>query len=388
MRGIAAVQAQRQVSAFTFDPKGSRKELSLIAEPNFTEMSGGSILADENFREIKVNRFQLDTGAAEPGLRGVLLERNSASGLHLRVGDSLTVEIEDGTRYTLAVDGIVHDMTVQPYSITGEVQGYVSLATLDWMGQGAYYNQIQLITADPNPTRQSVLETGAQLRDRVIEPGGYKVLSMLVRGDTPGEYWAKKPADGVLFVLQVMSVLAIVLSAGLVVNTISAVLMQQTRQIGIMRSVGATRLQMVGQYMLYVSILSVAGVLLALPVGMAGAIGLTKVAAWFMNFNVTALDLPPSILLLQVGLGLTLPIGAALFPVLHGATISVYDAIYQTGLGSGNRKKGRLERSLARIRALSPPVMLSLRNTFRSKSRLAFTLATLDHCRGNVYGRV
>lgn len=371
MREIRAAEAQRQVSAFTFDPQGSRKELSLIAEPP------DSIVIDENTHQVQINQLEFDSGAVEPPLRGILLERNSASSLNLRVGDPLTVEFDDGTRYSLTVDGIVHDMTVPPYSVTGEALGYVSLATLDWMGQGAYYNQIQMITTESQPTRQSVLDIGSQVRDRVIEPGGYHVVSMMIRGNHPGEYWAKNQADGILFMMQVMSVLAILLSAGLVVNTISAVLMQQTRQIGIMRSLGASRLQVAGMYMLYVSILSIAGVLLALPLGMAGSMWLIHAASNFLNFDITAIDLPPSILLLQIGLGLSLPVGAALLPVLRGATISVYDAIYQTGLSSGDRKKGRLERSLARIRALSPPVMLSLRNTFRSKSRLAFTLATL-----------
>jgi putative ABC transport system permease protein len=71
-----------------------------------------------------------------------------------------------------------------------------------------------------------------------------------------------------------------------------------------------------------------------------------------------------------------MPLAVALLPILRGTRLSVYDAIYQNGLGNEDQK-GWPERQLLRLRKLSPPVMLSLRNTFRNKSRLAFTLATL-----------
>ncbi|MGB9669267.1 MAG: ABC transporter permease, partial [Anaerolineales bacterium] len=88
------------------------------------------------------------------------------------------------------------------------------------------------------------------------------------------------------------------------------------------------------------------------------------------------IDLPWNVLLLQVGLGLVMPLGVAVFPIMSGTRISVYEAIYQYGL-TNMKKVGRLEQLLSRIHLLNPQVILSLRNTFRKKSRLAFTLATL-----------
>lgn len=363
MREVAVARAQRVVGASMLTGDGELKAIELIAFPDFNDMP--------------LNRLKVDEGASEPGLRQIFLERNVARGLGLQAGDTLTIEMDGGVRYTLTVSGVVHDMTVRPYNLTGEAQGYLTLATLEWMGEQPYYNQIQVQVAQNLNDREHVLEVGAMARDRIIEPGGYQVAAMVVQGDpNPGDFWAKKQVNGVLLVLQVMSILAIVLSSGLVVNTISAVLVQQTRQIGIMRSVGATRQQIIRIYLAYVMVLSFLGLLVALPLGMLGASGLSKVAADFLNFNVSKVDLPPSILLLQSGLGVLMPLAIALLPILRGTKLSVYEAIYQYGL-SGEGEKGWLERQLVRIRKLSPPVMLSLRNTFRNKSRLAFTLATM-----------
>jgi putative ABC transport system permease protein len=177
-------------------------------------------------------------------------------------------------------------------------------------------------------------------------------------------------------VLQVMSVLAIFLSGGLVVNSISAIISQQIRQIGILRSIGAVRSQLIGMYVANVLVLSILGLAMGLPLGMLGAWWLTKFAASYLNFDVTAITPDASVTLLQVGVGLVMPVVVALFPIVSGTHISVYDAIYQQGL-VGDRHEGGIDVLLSKIRNLHPPVMLSLRNTFRKKARLAFTLVTL-----------
>ena len=128
-------------------------------------------------------------------------------------------------------------------------------------------------------------------------------MSIFSTNGVPSDYWAKPQIDGVMLILQIMSVLAIILSGGLVVNTISAVIIQQTRQIGIMRSIGSTRRQVATMYMGYIIILSLIGLLVAIPLGMIGSIALSYIAANFVNFNVGELDLPWNILLLQIGSG-------------------------------------------------------------------------------------
>jgi len=71
-----------------------------------------------------------------------------------------------------------------------------------------------------------------------------------------------------------------------------------------------------------------------------------------------------------------MPALAALYPVLGGTRMSVYEAIYQQG-SKAEEKEKLIDRVLYKLRNISPPVLLSLRNTFRKKTRLVFTLVTL-----------
>jgi putative ABC transport system permease protein len=365
LREVELAEAWRTVSAYTTDAKAVRHNLQLVAVPDF--------------KNIQINRITVEAGASEPGLRDILVERSTAQGLGLSLGDMLPVEMENGNRYNLRISGIIHDMSTQHYSVSGDALGYVSMSTLGWMGESPYYNTLKIIVAENKLDREHVIYVAGFARDHVIEPAGYKVFAMSIYSmdGTPGDYWAKKQVSGVLLILQIMSVLAIFLSGGLMVNTISAVLVQQIKQIGIMRSVGATRRQIVLLYLGYVSVLSIIGLVIAIPLGIAGAQWLNYLAGGFMNYNAGQVDLPWAILLMQVSLGLLMPPVVAIFPILRGTQVSVYDAIYQYGLISGEGKRGWIERLLVRIRHVNPPIMLSLRNTFRNKSRLAFTLITL-----------
>jgi putative ABC transport system permease protein len=129
-------------------------------------------------------------------------------------------------------------------------------------------------------------------------------------------------------------------------------------------------------YLVNVLVLSALGLAMAIPLGLSGAWWLSEFAANFLNFDVHQVDLPFSVLALQLSLGLLMPVGVALAPILSGTRISIYDAIYQYGIANESKESG-ITRILGKIRQQSTPIALSLRNTFRKKSRLAFTLVTL-----------
>ncbi|HTP10377.1 MAG TPA: ABC transporter permease, partial [Anaerolineae bacterium] len=144
----------------------------------------------------------------------------------------------------------------------------------------------------------------------------------------------------------------------------------------IMRAVGAVRRQLIGMYLLNVLILSIIGLLIGLPFGLLGAVGLSTIASSFMNYTLGPIDLPAHVWILQAAVGLLMPIGVALYPIVSGTRLSVHDAIYEYGLNDEDRK-GLIDKVLVKVRRLSPPILLSLRNTFRNKARLAFTVITL-----------
>jgi putative ABC transport system permease protein len=361
---VASAEARRSELQTMIGPDGHARDLNLYAAPDYNN--------------IRIDQFHVEAGAATPGIREILLERQSASGMGVKLGDMVTIEIDHQRQYQVKVVGIIHSLQLRPFILGHQATAFVSIDTMAWLGLGAYYNQIDVVTVDNQFDRAHVLAVAANARDRIIQPAGYRVNRIAIPGfgADPGQHWAQNQIRGMLIVLQVMGILVIFLTGGLVVNTISAIMTQQIKQIGIMRSSGAVRRQIVGMYLLNVLVLSVLGLLIGLPLGVIGASGLAKLAADVMNFDVTQVTLPINIAAMQIFVGLLMPIGVAILPIVSGTRISVYEAIYEYGLSNEDRH-GFIDRLLVKIRNVSPPVMLSLRNTFRNKPRLIFTLLTL-----------
>src|SRR5262249_26605379 len=193
----------------------------------------------------------------------------------------------------------------------------------------------------------------------------------------PGKHPMDSFVQPLILLLGVIGFFALMLSGFLVVNTIGALLTQQTRQIGVMKSIGARRRDIVAMYLVTVMTFGLLSLFVAVPLGVLGAWALSNFFAGLFNFDIGTVSVPPVVLALQITAGLLVPLLAALVPVFTGTRITVREAISGYGLGKGRFGRGRIDRVLERVRFMSRPMLLSLRNTFRRKGRLALTLSTL-----------
>jgi len=161
-----------------------------------------------------------------------------------------------------------------------------------------------------------------------------------------------------------------------VINTISAIIAQQTRQIGMMKAVGARDRQVAGIYLGIVIAYALLALAVAIPLGALGAWALTQFTAGLVNFEATEFFIPVNVFALEVAIGLVVPLAAAAWPVWRGVRVTVREAVANAGISDGYGRS-RFDRALQSIRGLSRPTLLSIRNTFRRKARLILTLAAL-----------
>ncbi|HEX5692594.1 MAG TPA: ABC transporter permease, partial [Roseiflexaceae bacterium] len=214
-----------------------------------------------------------------------------------------------------------------------------------------------------------------QVRDK-IERAGHTV-SFVQIPTPPGRHWADEILQALMLIMSVLGVISLLMSGFLVINTIGALLTEHTRQIGVMKSIGAGNGAIVGLYLTMVFIFGVLSLIVALPLGALGAQLFVNVFAGLLNFDSTGSGFPPYVVGLEVAAGLLVPLLAALWPVLSGTRITVREAISSYGVGKGRYGTSRIDRLMGRIRGLSRPLLLSLRNTLRRRGRLALTLSTL-----------
>ena len=327
-----------------------------------------------DYRQISIDRIQPESGAWPPPPETMLLERASLKYLGWTIGDVASIETPDGTRRKLPIEGTVHDLSQPASTITGVVYGYISFETLEGLGEPSDLNELHIKVTGHGNDRQYIQSIASTVRNQV-EDSGHTVISMSV--PEPGRFWAQDYMESLLALLAILGGVCLFLSGFLVVNTVSALMAQQVRQIGVMKAVGADLRQIAGLYLSMVLAYGMLAVAIGIPIGAYLGQWLVGYSTATLNVDAIPFGVSPDALALEITAALVLPVLAASPSILAGSRITVREAIASYGLGGGAFGGAILDRLLQRLGRLSRPMLLSLRNTVRRKGRLALTLGTL-----------
>jgi putative ABC transport system permease protein len=302
------------------------------------------------------------------------MERSSLVLQSFAPGQRLRVQTADGKQHDLTSIGISHEVGAAPAFYQGRVAGHVTPETLEDLGFDASFDELRIKVADPTLDQDGIRAIADEVSTRV-ERAGIPVFGSYV--PVPGRHPANDLLQGFFLVLGFIGALSLIVSGFLVINTVSAILAQQTRQIGIMKAIGARNGQIAGLYLVLVMAYALLALLVALPAGAIGAFGFAQFTAGLANFDILTFSIPPEVFVLEIAIGLVVPLLAALVPILRGVRITVREALASTGIAD-RFGHGRFDRLLRDIRGLPRPTLLSIRNTFRRKGRLLLTLAALS----------
>ncbi len=392
------------------------QRMILFAIPDFDHIEIDKVFPQPTFPpdpEIGAER-----GVWPPPEHGVLIERASFLVPNLlpagtRVGDSIEIEANEGRRHSLLLAGLAHEPGRIPATFASAAYGYITRDTLEWLTGSRQMDQLSIVVSEDKLNKKHITQIAEEARTKV-ENSGRTVGSLQV--PDPGKHPLQDLFQGLLLILNTLGLSALFLSGFLIVNTISALLGQQVRQIGMMKAVGARRGQIAGMYLSMVVIYGILALLIAVPASAWLSGWTAQLLAGFINVDFPGFALSPSVVALQAAIALLFPILASILPVLSGTRITVREAITDYGISEGRRteRQGKTQKpkgksnssprlstfafgllsllssftpALQRTQCgasvphpssfLSRPLRLSLRNTFRRRGRLALTLTTL-----------
>ncbi|HZM24786.1 MAG TPA: FtsX-like permease family protein [Anaerolineales bacterium] len=328
----------------------------------------------EDPSKLKVNMLKPVQGGSDVpkyGNKETILD-NAAASLGYKPGDSILIELDNGRHRELKLAGYIHDVTGFPYNLTNRVNAYVTPETMEWLGGSSIYNALAVSVAE-NPTDQDhVTEVAQAVADRMKRAGATVNFVSVYQ---PGHHFAYSVTQGVFFVLGVLGYLTVILSGFLIVNTITALMTQQTRQVGIMKAIGGGTLQIFGLYIVLIMSFGLAALAIAIPLANLAAQTIGGGMAAWLNFNPSPFHGYTSTYIQQIIVAVVVPLLAAIFPIFNSVRVTVREALSDYGLG-GNAKP-KID-SVNKNSVLIPrPIRISLRNTFRRKTRLGLTLFTL-----------
>ncbi len=376
-RGVGEAEARRVVNFRVQDAAaGSAQWVSL------------DVVALEDFDENKVNLLVPVSGAVKAEKNEVLLEKDALKKLDVAVGDDLVFELSDGLTKRLKVVGIVQDVSTGAGDFLAPPFAYIDMKTLPTLRQPELYNRAYVTVAEEQEDIDHIREVGGDLKDK-LEKNGLTVNR--IRSSETHKHPLGDTVNAILGILLALGILIVFLSSSLIANTLNALLSQHLRHIGVIKLVGGRRNQVFSMYFTLIMAFAMLALLIAVPLGGVGAYRLSSFIAETLRFNLLGYRIVPMAFLIQIAVGLLVPIIAGLAPVISGSRITVLRALSGDVAGDESKphkheeKVSWLDALLIRLTRLFAqrgihfprPFILSLRNTFRRQGRLLLTLFTL-----------
>ena len=363
MPEVAAAEGRRTVPVQITLPSGETRDLALTAVSDFDAM--------------QLDKVFPVSGQWPPEKNAVLIERLSLEHIGANDGETISIDLPDGTTKEITITGLVHDPNVPSADIMERAFGYVTLDTVDALGLGHFATELRYTVADDATNLAHIHVVSDAVQDQ-LEKSGHQVFS--TNTPQPGEHWAQDIIKTLVMLFTLFGFIILGLSGFLVINTITALITQQVKQIGVMKLVGGRRPQVMSMYFIMVLAYGFLSLVIGVPLGIIAAGWVVDFAATMLNIRVMSYAVPASVVVMQVAVGLMVPMGAALWPVINGVQITTHKALNSLGISSGSSSQKLTDRLFAWTQKVLPierPLIIAVRNTIRKKGRLALTLATL-----------
>ena len=281
-----------------------------------------------DFNEMRINQVQLLEGAWPPKDREIVLEESKIAKTKAQLGDTVILEMPSGKTRQVKVTGIVRDQSIGAGGsgtggfFSAPAQGYVTQNTLDWLQQAQPYQLNTIyITVNGDSRDQNRLETIANNISDDMKKNGLEASNTSTRSSF--EHPNRSLVQAISSVLFFLGSLVVFLSSFLITNTLQALMDQQVQQIGIMKTVGARRGQIIILYMALILIFGLLAFAIAVPLANQASFRLLELLAVKLNIALQGQRVVPSVIIMQGLRAVIVPQGAAFTPIWHGAQISV-----------------------------------------------------------------
>jgi len=324
-----------------------------------------------DFENVRLDTFAPESGKAIPDQGEILLERKALSIANAEIDQTVYIKIPDGSISSLNLVGTVHAPGLAPAWMEGFAYGYISPETLKYLGGKSGNTELKILVSQDQMNPEHIRENAYMLKSYLEKEG---IETTHIEIPKPGKHPHYDQMATLLYLMEAFGFLALILSGVLVANMISAILEQQTRQIGIMKAIGAGSLQIAGLYEGMVLIFSAAAILFSIPAGIVAGRGYAWFAAEILNFNIYSNHIPAYVLGLEIALGILVPILTAAYPIWKGSRVTVREAMNDYGIKQEKYTSNGDAKFPKMLSRLPRPFLLSLRNTFRRKGRLLFTI--------------
>ncbi|MFJ5274428.1 FtsX-like permease family protein [Streptomyces sp. NPDC088358] len=307
--GVAAAHVDAAVENLTIVDRGNE---------SVGPTSGAPTIAT-NWQPSERSPVKLTSGHAPHGAGEALLDADTAEHKHVRIGDTLTVQAQPGT-FKVRIVGIATFTTTNP----GAALLFLDTRTAQTRLLGGT-TAATSISLDAAPGVDDAL-----LKQRVAAELGARTYDLKTADEQAKDAAAQLGGflDVIKYVMLGFAGIAVLVGVFLIVNTFSMLIAQRTRELGLLRALGADRRQVRRSVLTEALLLGLVGSTVGLAAGIGLALGLIKLMTAFgMNLKSTEMVIGwgTPVASYVVGVGVTFV--AAYLPARRAAGVSPMAAL-------------------------------------------------------------
>lgn len=294
----------------------------------FGQSSGGLVLYGiDPLQDSKVREIQILAGnflSSDPMEEEIVLVDTFAQNNELELGRMLEVITDSGVQKFRLVGLMAKE---GPGQLNNGAFGVTHLPTAQKLSyRDGLIDQIDLIATPQNSS-----------------PDGLEALRMNLQGYLGDSYSVIYPASqgkrmtqmlsNFQIGLNFLSGMALFVGAFLIYNAFTMTVAERTREFGLLRTVGMSRLQITAQVLGEALILGVLGSALGIGFGLVMAQGLSQLMGSLLAQDMTRAQIPLDVVLTGALIGILVTLFSALVPALHAGRISPMEALLVRGRG-------------------------------------------------------
>jgi putative ABC transport system permease protein len=327
------------------------------------------LIGVEDFFDITLSEIQLLEGSF-PGRGQVAYDRGAEDVLGVGIGDTVAIQRAGGapTHY-LEVSGFVQVPEVLDPIVANRAVAFVPAVEARRFEGRQYNNFLMVRLEDPQRASESATNITRLLNRRGIGTGSPAIRD-------PDVFTGSRELETLLVLLSVFSVIGLALSGFLVVNTVAAIMVEETRQMGIIKSVGGRTASIIIGYLGFASIIGLIGALLGFAGGLVAGRLLTAYLAGLSGLFLPSFSVHWTDVALAFGVGVGVAIAASLIPTWVNTRRSIADLLRNIGVVA-DFQRGATHHLTVLAARLGSMFAMGIRNLARRPARAVITIVVV-----------
>ncbi|MDH5615014.1 MAG: ABC transporter permease [Acidimicrobiia bacterium] len=320
-----------------------------------------------------------------PGVMQVLTEQgNEGQGvITLAEGDTVVLEDLRGRELALEVSGVGKNFITGGITNGGVAVFYTTMETIEQISGGVGITYLGFTLEDAS--RVSIDHAVEDIREYLVSNTSVVAFDSLAEVRQEDEWPGREFFTTFMSFFSVLSFFILFVSLFLISNTMNTMISEQTKEIAMMKAVGATRGKVFRSFLTTSALLGTFGAVLGAGLGVfvAHLVGSSFATSGFGFTPSFAVHWPTVGISVLVGVAVVLL--ASLPALLRTLRVTVLQGLESHGI-SADFGTSFLDRSLMGIRGIPRTLQMGVRNAFRRKGRSISTLLQVAFAVGVVIG--